>query len=94
LVFDLAPEERVETRYFHGSSGVQLDEAKYTSLPERVRQVVILSVGSVWKADYELYAHTAAARKAGFSETAISSLANGDSSPDLSGGEEARAVSF
>jgi 4-carboxymuconolactone decarboxylase len=33
---------------------LQLDEAKFTGLSERVRQVVILSVGSVWRADYEL----------------------------------------
>ena len=40
----------------------QIDEAKHTSLSERVRQVIILSVGSVWKAPYELYAHAAAAK--------------------------------
>ena len=35
------------------------------------RQVVILATGSVWRSDYELYAHSAAARKAGISENAI-----------------------
>ena len=52
-------------------------EEKYTSLDERVRQVVILSVGAVWKSDYELYAHSAAARKAGISENAIRTLTAG-----------------
>src|ERR1700735_333036 len=55
----------------------QAAEAKYTPLSERVRQVVILSVGAVWKADYELYAHSAVALKAGLSEAAIGALARG-----------------
>ena len=54
--------------YSPGISSSFLDlhdaEEKYTSLDERVRQVVILSVGAVWKSGYELYAHSAAARKA------------------------------
>ena len=51
--------------------GLHDAEEKYTSLDERVRQVVILATGSVWRSDYELYAHSAAARKAGISENAI-----------------------
>ena len=43
-------------------------EGKYTTLNEKIREVVILTVGSVWKSHYELYAHSAAARKAGISE--------------------------
>src|ERR1700722_17152823 len=52
-------------------------EEKHTSLSERVRQVVILAVGVVWKSDYELYAHTAAAREAGISEPEIQTPAIG-----------------
>jgi 4-carboxymuconolactone decarboxylase len=52
-------------------------EEEHTSLDERVRQVVILAVGAVWRSDYELYAHSAAARKAGISESAIRTLAAG-----------------
>jgi 4-carboxymuconolactone decarboxylase len=63
---------------------LQAAEAKSTPLSERVRQVVILSVGAVWKADYELYAHSAVARKAGLSEAAIRSLASGRLPEDLS----------
>jgi 4-carboxymuconolactone decarboxylase len=63
---------------------LQAAEAKYTPLSERVRQVVILSVGAVWKADYELYAHSAVALKAGLSEAAIRSLATGGVPEDLS----------
>ncbi len=52
-------------------------EKKHTSLSKRVREVIILSVGAVWKADYEIYAHSAAARSAGLSESAIRTLAAG-----------------
>ena len=63
-------------------------EEKHTSLSERVRQVVILAVGAVWKSDYELYAHTAAAREAGISEHAIRTLAIGRLPNDLSDQEK------
>ncbi len=53
-------------------------EEKMTSLTERVRQVVILTVGSVWKAPYELYAHSAVARIAGIPEGAVEELAKGE----------------
>ena len=45
------------------SSFLELQEVEQrnTSLSERVRQVVILAVGTVWHSDYELYAHRAAA---------------------------------
>jgi 4-carboxymuconolactone decarboxylase len=63
---------------------LQAAEARYTPLSERVRQVVIFAVGAVWKADYELYAHSAVARQAGLSEAAIRSLASGGHPEDLS----------
>lgn len=66
---------------------LQAAEARYTPLSERVRQVVILAVGAVWKADYELYAHSAVARKAGLSDAAIRSLARGRNPEDLSDDE-------
>jgi 4-carboxymuconolactone decarboxylase len=59
-------------------------EQKHTTLSERVRQVVILSVGAVWKSDYELYAHSAVGRKAGLSEEAIQVLASGGLPNELS----------
>ena len=63
---------------------LQETEQKNTSLNERVRQVVILAVGAVWKSNYELYAHGAAARKAGISEDAIRTLTTGGLPDDLS----------
>ena len=53
-------------------------EARSTSLDARVREVVILSVGSVWRSAYELYAHAALAREAGFSDETIRALENGE----------------
>ena len=44
---------------------LQAAEQKNTTLDDRVRQVVILTVGAVWGCDYERYAHAAVARKAG-----------------------------
>jgi 4-carboxymuconolactone decarboxylase len=60
-------------------------------LNERVRQVVILAVGAVWRADYELYAHSAAALKAGISDPAVKALANGEIPDDLSDDEKIAA---
>ena len=50
----------------------------------RVREVVILAVGAAWQSEYELYAHTAAARTAGLSEKAIRGLVSGGTPEDLS----------
>ena len=52
-------------------------EGKHTTLDERVRQVIILAIGAVWKSHYELYAHAAAARKAGIPEEDIQTLVSG-----------------
>jgi 4-carboxymuconolactone decarboxylase len=67
---------------------LQMFEPLHTSLNERVRQVVILAVGAVWRADYELYAHSAAARRAGISEDAVTALANGEIPDDLTEDEK------
>lgn len=58
------------------------------SLDPRVRQVVILVVGAVWKADYELYAHSAVARKAGLHDNTIAELAAGSPARDLTEAEQ------
>ena len=63
-------------------------EAKATSLSERVRQVVILTVGAVWRCDYERYAHAAVAREAGLSPCAIATLQQGEPAEDLSEEED------
>ena len=62
---------------------LQAAEQRHTTLGERVREVVILSVGAVWKAPYEIYAHTAVARKVGLSEETARALAAGLPANDL-----------
>jgi 4-carboxymuconolactone decarboxylase len=66
----------------------QVAEQEHTSLDPRVREVVILAVGAVWKADYELYAHRAVARKAGLSNRAIEQLCAGEPASDLTEAEQ------
>jgi 4-carboxymuconolactone decarboxylase len=72
------------------SSFLELQEVEQrnTSLSERIRQVVILAVGAVWKSDYELYAHAAAARKAGISDHAIRILTTGGLPDELNDQEK------
>ena len=72
-------------------SEFQAAEATYTTLSPRVREVVIVAVGAVWGADYELYAHTALARNADLSEHAVTTLANGAIPDDLSEHEKIAA---
>jgi 4-carboxymuconolactone decarboxylase len=66
----------------------QETEEKSSSLSQRVHEVVILAVGAVWKADYELYAHTATARRLGISEHAIRMLTTGGLPDELSDQEK------
>ena len=62
-----------------------------TSLSPRLREVVILAVGAVWQSEYELYAHSAAARKVGISDDAVRALASGEIPDDLSRDEKIAA---
>ena len=62
-------------------------EAKFTTLDKRTREIVILSVGSVWKSSYEIYAHSAVAGKVGVPEQAIQTLASGKSAESLTPNE-------
>jgi 4-carboxymuconolactone decarboxylase len=58
-------------------SEFQAAEAANTTLPPRVREVVIIVIGAVWGADYELHAQIQVGHKAGLSDDAIATLANG-----------------
>jgi 4-carboxymuconolactone decarboxylase len=59
-----------------------------TSLSDREREVVILAVGAVWDAQFELYAHSALAHKAGLSTESITTLVSGGLPDDLSAHEK------
>jgi 4-carboxymuconolactone decarboxylase len=71
----------------------QTSEQQHTSLSDRVRQVVILAVGAVWAADYELYAHSAVARYHGIPDDTVRSLAAG-TAPDTLSDDEKLAYRF
>lgn len=60
-------------------------ESSHTSLPDRVREVVIVAVGAVWGAgaQYELYAHRILAAQAGVSPEAIRALSLGEVPAEL-----------
>ena len=66
-------------------------EQAHTSLDDRMRQVVILAVGAVWRSEYELYAHAAVAAKTGLPEGAIKALASGAVPDELSAPEKLAA---
>ena len=59
-------------------------ERKHTSLSAEVREVIILSVGAVWRSAYELYAHAVVADKAGLERETIDALAAGRTPETLS----------
>src|SRR6476659_5696750 len=73
------------------SAELVLGEWEHTSLSPRLREVVILAVGAVWQSEYELYAHSAAARKVGISDNAVRVLASGEIPDDLSKDEKIAA---
>ena len=62
---------------------LQAVEESHTTLSQRVRQVVILTVGAVFRCDYERYAHSAVAREAGLSDADIAALVQGDAAAGL-----------
>ncbi len=67
---------------------LQAAEQSQTTLSKRVREVVILSVGAVWKSEYELYAHRAVGRSVGLSEEAVRMLAAGQLPAELNEEEQ------
>jgi 4-carboxymuconolactone decarboxylase len=64
-------------------SALQAAEAQQTTLAPAVREVAIIAVGAIWRADYELYAQFAVARRSGLSDAAVAALAAGHIPDDL-----------
>jgi 4-carboxymuconolactone decarboxylase len=56
----------------------QAAESTSTSLSPSVREVVIIVLGAVYGADYELYAHTSVARTTGLADNHVVALCGGD----------------
>ena len=64
-------------------------EEQATPLSKQVREVVILSVGAVWRSAYELYAHRTVAAGVGFTPEIIAALATGEPHDGLADDERA-----
>jgi 4-carboxymuconolactone decarboxylase len=64
-----------------------------TSLPPRVHEVIILTVGAAWDSDYELYAHSATGKLAGLADDVVAALLAGEL-PDFRNDQEAVAHAF
>jgi 4-carboxymuconolactone decarboxylase len=58
-------------------------ETRSTGLPAQLREVVILTVGSVWNAAYELYAHQAVDQSLGITPRDVELLSSGNPPIDL-----------
>ena len=56
----------------------QAAEATNTALSPSVREVVIIVLGAVYRADYELYAHKIVARSVGLADEHVLALARGE----------------
>ena len=50
-------------------------------LPDRIRELAILSVAAHWNSDFELYAHVPLARHAGLTEAEVAGLVAGEEVP-------------
>lgn len=64
-----------------------------TSLPPRVHEVVILTVGAAWGSDYELDVHRAVGTRVGLSDDVVDALVAGEQ-PDFNNDQEAIAHEF
>lgn len=68
-------------------------DAGNTSLPSRVHEIVILTVGAAWRAAYELYAHRAIGKARGLPGAMIEAIAAGKR-PEFGDRAEASAYDF
>ena len=68
-------------------------DARATSLPPRVHEIVVLTVGAAWRTGYEIYAHTPFAHAAGLPDTTIEAIVSGRH-PDFESAKEASAYDF
>jgi len=62
-------------------------DSAHTRLDPKTHEVVILTVGSIWKSPYEMYAHSAVARTVGLSEAVVDGLCRGETPPGLTRGQ-------
>ncbi len=58
-------------------------ESANSKLSPRMREIIILTVGFSWKADYEAYAHSAVGKAAGLTDSIINSIKEGKQSEEF-----------
>jgi 4-carboxymuconolactone decarboxylase len=73
-----------------GTAVWQLTKAvtKFRHLPDDIRQLVILVVGARFNAAYEIYAHSAVAKKYGLSDAFLASLLAGEQPAAMTDAQE------
>lgn len=62
-------------------------DSQHTTLDKQTHEVVILTVGALWRSPYELYAHSAVARTVGLAEAVIEGLCRGETPAELTAGQ-------
>jgi 4-carboxymuconolactone decarboxylase len=68
--------------------GVTKAMTRFKHLPDRVRQIVILVVGSRFRAAYEIYAHTVVAKSAGVTDDQVLAILAGRRPRDFAESED------
>jgi 4-carboxymuconolactone decarboxylase len=80
-----------------GLSAAQIEvfraDKRSSSLSPLVHEIVVLTVGAAWDAQYEVYAHSAIGKRAGLTDAVIEAIASGRT-PDLASEPEAVAYEF
>lgn len=69
-------------------------ESEHTTLTPLQREVVILTVGTAWQADYEVYAHVAVARSLRLREEVIDTIRAGEEGAGVMADDEAAVYAF
>jgi 4-carboxymuconolactone decarboxylase len=59
-----------------------------TSLEKRLSELVIITVGARWRAEFEWWAHAALAREAGVSDVVVDAIGRGDEPPFAAADEQ------
>lgn len=64
-----------------------------TTLPPRLHEIIVLTVGAAWRTGYEVYAHAPIAKATGLPDTVIEAIVSGEP-PDFASAAEASVYDF
>ena len=68
-------------------------DKNHTSLPAQAHEIIILTIGAAWRADYELYAHRAIGKAQGLPEATIDAIVAGER-PEFDSEQDESAYDF